>query len=130
MQGSGRVLGELTKFVVTVSRLTVVNILKEPELDPSPERAKVTVAPTGEWVTQQARNFTMAAADMKLGVTHLIIDHDAKFTAAFDAVLEADGIEVKRVGPRAPNMNAHAERFVQILRHELLDYFVTMARSI
>jgi putative transposase len=31
----------------------------------------VTANPNGEWLTQQARNFTIAAADMNLGVTHL-----------------------------------------------------------
>ena len=66
---------------------------------------------------------------MKLGMTHLIIDHDSKYVAGFDAVLEADGVKVKRVGPRAPNMNAFAERFVQTLRYELLDYFIIMGEK-
>ena len=177
--GYSRILGELKKLGVTVSRSTVVNILKEAGLDPSPERKKgtwadfvkrhqatlwasdfagvksfttsgmvdlfilfffhletrrvfvagVTANPNAEWVTQQARNFTMAAAEMNLGMTRLIIDYDSKYVAGFDAVLEADGVEVKRVGPRAPNMNAHAERFVQILRRELLDYFIIMGEK-
>jgi putative transposase len=53
-----------------------------------------------------------------------LIDHDTKFTAAFDAVLEADGAAVIRLGLRAPNLNAYAERFVQTLRVECLDHFV------
>ncbi|MGL6097898.1 MAG: integrase core domain-containing protein, partial [Fimbriiglobus sp.] len=88
--------------------------------------AGVTANPNAEWVTQQARNFTMAAADMTLGVTHLLIDHDTKFTAAFDAVLAADGVAVKRVGPRAPNLNAFAERWVRSRRRECLDLFVVV----
>ena len=39
-------------------------------------------------------------------------------------MFEAEGAEVKRVGPLAPNMNAYAERFVQTLRVECLDHFV------
>jgi putative transposase len=31
---------------------------------------------------------------------------------------------VKRVGPQAPNLNAHVERVIQSLRVELLDHFV------
>jgi putative transposase len=64
--------------------------------------AGVTANPTGEWVTQQARNVTMAAAEMKLGMTHLLIDHDTKYLKGFDAVLESDGVEVKRSGRRRP----------------------------
>ena len=66
----------------------------------------------------------MTMDDWNLPITHLIIDHDTKFTDHFDAVFEAEGAEVKRVGPLAPNMNAYAERFVQTLRVECLDHFV------
>jgi putative transposase len=54
----------------------------------------------------------------------LIIDHDTKFTRSFDAVFEVNDTEMKRVGPRSPNMNAYSERFAQTLRKELLDHFV------
>ena len=39
---------------------------------------------------------------------------------------EAEGTEVKRVGPVAPNLNAYAERWVQSLRVECLDHFVVL----
>jgi putative transposase len=52
----------------------------------------------------------MEIADLGLRASHLLIDHDTKFTGAFDAVLNAEGCEVRRVGPRAPNMKANAER--------------------
>jgi putative transposase len=83
-----------------------------------------TAHPDAAWVAQQARNATMEIADLGLKATHLLIDHDAKFTGAFDAVWGAEGCEVRRVGPRAPNMNAYAERWVQSLRVECLDQFV------
>ena len=58
-------------------------------------------------------------------LTHLLlIDNDSKFTDSFDAVFEAQEAEVKRVGPRAPNMNAYAERWIPSLRIECLDHFV------
>lgn len=66
----------------------------------------------------------MTIVDWKVPITHLIIDHDSKFTNSFNAVFESEDDEVERVGPLAPNMNAYAERFVQTLRVECLDHFV------
>lgn len=44
-------------------------------------------APDGEWVTQQARNLLMNLEDCAGGFKSLIRGRDAKFTAAFNAVL-------------------------------------------
>jgi hypothetical protein len=54
------------------------------------------------------------------------LDHDAKFTGGFDEVFEAEGTEVKRVGPVSPNLNAYAERWVQSARKECLDHFLIL----
>ena len=66
----------------------------------------------------------MQMAEWGLEATHLLIDNDPKFTESFDAVFAADEMDVKRVGPRSPNMNAYAERWVQSLRKECLDHFL------
>jgi putative transposase len=54
----------------------------------------------------------------------LLRDNDTKYTKEFDAVLESEGVEVKRVTPISPNLNAYAERFVQSISQECLDHFL------
>jgi putative transposase len=76
----------------------------------------ITRFPTAAWATQLARELTADLADAGNKFTHLIRDRDSKFTAAFDAVFTACGIEVVATAPQAPRMNATAERFVRTAR--------------
>jgi len=81
----------------------------------------VTRNPTGDWVTQQARNLMLALGERADGFRFLVRDRDTKFTASFDAVFAGAGISVLRSPPRAPKANAYAERWVSTIRHECLD---------
>jgi putative transposase len=81
----------------------------------------VTRHPTGDWVTQQARNFMLALKEQVDGFRFLIRDRDTKFTASFEAVFAGAGIAVLRSPPRAPKANAYAERWVSTIRGECLD---------
>jgi putative transposase len=81
----------------------------------------VATNPTGEWVTQHARNLAAALDDGTRVVRHLIRDRDTKFTASFHDVWRSVGATVVRIPVRAPNANAYAERWVGTVRRECLD---------
>jgi putative transposase len=83
--------------------------------------AGITARPTGDWVSQQARNLLMELGDRADRFRFLIRDRDSKFTAAFDAVFAGADIRVIRTPVRAPQANAIAQRFIGRLRRECLD---------
>jgi putative transposase len=72
--------------------------------------AGLTTNPDEAWVVQQARNMSMVFAEQSIAPSHLIMDMGTKFTKKFRDTLASDGMEILRVGPRKPNLNAHAER--------------------
>ena len=81
----------------------------------------VTAHPTGEWLTQQARNLVMDLDDAGAAfpVPHPRPRHQVH--RPFDAVFAAIDIKIITTPVRAPRANAIAERFVGTIRRELLD---------
>ncbi len=88
----------------------------------------VTAHPTGEWVTQAARNLLMDLDEHANRFKFLVRDRDTKFSTAFDAVFSAAGIQVLKTPPRAPKANAYAERWVRTARTECLDWILVWNR--
>jgi putative transposase len=87
-----------------------------------------TAHPDSAWVTQQARNLAMALDARTTPARFLIRDRDTKFTGPFDTVLRSDGIRVIRTPIQAPNANAYAERVIETIRAECLDWTLIWGR--
>lgn len=85
------------------------------------EHFACTSNPNTTWMLQQARNLLMHLDDRDRQVRFLIHDRDAKFPAAFDALLATENIQIIRTPVHAPNANAHMERWVGTVRRECLD---------
>ncbi len=85
------------------------------------EYTACTSNPDGVWMLQQARNLLMNLDDRGQRPRLLIHDRDSKFSRTFDALFRSDGIRVIRTPVRAPNANAHVERWVGSVRRECLD---------
>jgi putative transposase len=88
--------------------------------------AGCTKNPTGEWVTQQARNLGLDFSDQ--GVRFLIRDRDSKYSGPFDEVFRSEGVRIVKTPIRAPQANAIAERFARTVRSECLDWLLILNR--
>jgi hypothetical protein len=129
-QASGTVATDF--FTVETVRLTTLYVLFFIELGTRQVRlAGVTRRPNGPWVVQRAREFSMGEGERAAGTTtprFLIRDRDSKFTRAFDDVFACDGTQVITTPIQAPNANAFAERWVQTVRQECLDWMLIWDR--
>jgi transposase InsO family protein len=120
-QAGGLLAGDfLTVEAVGLTRLHVLFVVEVQSR--RVHLAGITTHPSGAWVTQQARNLLMNLGEHTDRFQFLIRDRDTKFTAAFDAVFAAAGIEAVKIPPRAPRVNAYAERWVRTARSECLDW--------
>jgi putative transposase len=80
-----------------------------------------TSSPHEAWVKQAARELTAFDDGFLNGKQYLILDRDTKFSQSFGRLLTDEGVKPIRLPPRAPNMNAHLERFFGSLKSECLD---------
>src|SRR6266496_1804091 len=90
--------------------------------------AAVTANPDSAWVTQQARNVAMDLNDQAATIKFLLRDHYTKFLRSFDELFTSEGIKIIRTPVRAPRANAYAERWVQTVRMECLDWTLVRGR--
>jgi transposase InsO family protein len=91
--------------------------------------AGTTTHPTSAWMEQIARNLTDCEEGFLTGKRFLIIDRDAKFSPRFQSILGSSGVDTLLTVYQAPNMNAHAERFVRSIKSECLDQMIFLGRE-
>ncbi|MGW4080525.1 integrase core domain-containing protein [Streptomyces asiaticus] len=89
----------------------------------------VTARPSRDWAVQQARNVAADLDTRMESLRFLLRDRDGKYSQSFDAVFQADGIDVIKSAPRAPRMNAHCERVIGSIRREALDHILITNES-
>jgi putative transposase len=59
----------------------------------------------------------------------LLIDRDAKYSGDWREFIEEQGVEVIRVPPKSPNLNADAERFVRSIKDECLNRMIFIGEA-
>lgn len=91
--------------------------------------AGCTVSPNEVWMKQAARELTNCEDGFLNGKKYLIMDGDTKFCESFRSFLDDEGVKPVVLPPRAPNMNAHMERFFLSLKSECLNELILFGES-
>lgn len=91
--------------------------------------AGITKHPDEQWMLQMARQLTDTVDGILLGKRYLILDRDTKYCPAFRDFMKREGVEVIRLPPRSPNLNAHAERWVRGVRDECLSSLIPIGQG-
>ena len=86
--------------------------------------AGVTPHPNETWMKQMARTLTMDEWGVLKPGQSLIHDRDTKFCAAFKQMLDDAGVKRVPLPPRAPWLNAFAERWIQSVKTEVLSQMI------
>jgi transposase InsO family protein len=86
--------------------------------------AGITTEPNDAFMVQTARNLTDVVDGFLFDKRYLILDRDTKYSLAFRGFLKREGIDVVRLPPRSPNLNAYAERFVRSIKEELINRMI------
>ncbi len=93
------------------------------------EIAGITAEPDAAWMCQVSRNVTDAVDGFLTAKRYLIHDRDPLFTTAFRETLAAAGVQVVRLPPSSPNLNAYAERFVRTIKESCLERMILVGEG-
>ncbi|QDU35958.1 hypothetical protein Mal4_02410 [Maioricimonas rarisocia] len=69
----------------------------------------------------------MHTEDVGLSPGYVLHERDRKFSREFDEILKCAGGAAKKTSIQSPNLQAHVERVIQILQHEVLNQFVAVS---
>ena len=81
--------------------------------------AQVTFSPNSNWL-KQIRHLSWECEAQKMPPRFFLHDNNDCFTVEFDSLLDAFDVEAIR----APNVNAHAERYVLSVKSESLNHLL------
>jgi len=91
--------------------------------------AEATFSPHGQWMGQMARNLLMDCEDLEIAPRFVPHDRDKLLIWDFDAILTGAEVTVVKTPFRAPDANAHAERWVRSVTEECLDHLILVGMS-
>ena len=80
----------------------------------------------GRWMQQIARNLTDAEEGFLHGMRYLLVDRDPLYNEGFRSLSGDEGVDVKRMPPKSPNLRPHAERFVRSIKEECLGRMILL----
>ena len=89
----------------------------------------LTTSPNDAWMLQMSRNLLDSESGPLRDKRYMIVDRDTKYSANFRQALEREGIEVIRLPPSSPNLNAYAERFVRSVKEECLSKIIPLGTT-
>lgn len=106
--------------------LTVLRAVRHEAQDPSGVHRGDFAGLDNAWMAQIARNLTDAKDGFLKDVRHLIVDRDPLYTEQFKTILASSAVELLKLPPSSPNLNAFAERWVRSIKEECLDRVVPL----
>ena len=84
----------------------------------------IVAEPTAKWMEQVARGLVDGLGGVLAGKRYLIHDRGAVLSEKFGAILSACGVEAVKLPARAPNLNAHLERWIRSIRVECRNHLI------
>lgn len=88
--------------------------------------AGISSSPDGACMAQVARNLTDAKEGFLKDVRHVIVDRDPLYTEQFKTILASGAVDLLKLPPSSPNLNAFAERWMRSIKEECLDRVVPL----
>ncbi len=86
--------------------------------------ARATFSPTNLWLKQQTRHVLWECEDQGIEPRFFLRDNDQLYPDEMDAILKSSGVDTVKTPFRAPNANAHAERYVLSCKNECLNHLL------
>ena len=106
--------GLTTAFVLFVIHLQTRKVLL----------AKATFSPTNRWIKQQIRHVLWECEDQGIEPRFFLCDNDKLYPEDMKGILSSSGIDTVKTPFRAPNANAHAERYVLSCKRDCLNHLL------